>query len=167
MDYLLSENMLTISLSVTNMLDRAVGLGLGFHPWLPRRPSGKLYAPADFVWMSGADKIPISAEKPKPEWLFSEERPLPRSDIDHGFGGWNGTAYYNWQAEDGPWNLSFSSDCSDYIIYAPANETFFCFEPTSHKPSPGQTGELDGLVMVNPGLSLQRYASFTVMAPNE
>jgi aldose 1-epimerase len=165
MDYLLSENMLTISLSVTNMLDRAVGLGLGFHPWLPRRPSGKLCAPADFVWMSGANKIPIFAEKPKAGWRFSDERSLPQSDIDHGFGGWNGTAHYNWQADDGLWNLSFGSDCSDYIIYAPANETVFCFEPTSHKPSPGQTGELDGLVMVDPDHSMRRYASFTITAP--
>ncbi|MBZ5763234.1 hypothetical protein LAV84_27180 [Rhizobium sp. VS19-DR104.2] len=166
MDYRLSENNLTISLGVTNKLDRPVGLGLGFHPWLPRRASGTLYAPAELVWISGADKIPTYAEKPKPEWQFSQARPLPDSDIDHGFGGWTGEAHYSWEAADGAWSLAFSSDCSDYIIYAPAKATFFCFEPTSHKPSPGQAGELDGLVMLEPGQSLDRFASFTVMVPH-
>lgn len=165
LDYRLSDAKLTITLAVTNRFDQAVGLGLGFHPWLPRHVGGRLWAPATCVWMSGPDKIPFAAETPPADWDFSTERHLPDRDVDHGFGGWSGAAHYTWPAKDGLWRLDITSDCSDYIIYAPVDRGFFCFEPTSHKPSPGQTGQLDGLVMVEPGGSLQRTASFGVVAP--
>jgi aldose 1-epimerase len=165
LEYALSGAALTMTLNVVNRLDRAVGLGLGFHPWLPRHASGRLYAPALCVWMSGADKIPFAAEAPPEDWDFSRDRSLPERDVDHGFGGWTGTAHYDWTARDGTWRLEVASDCDEYILYAPAGRSFFCFEPTSHKPSPGQTGELDGLVMVEAGKSLGRFARFAVTRP--
>jgi aldose 1-epimerase len=162
LEYALSGAALTMTLSVVNRLDRAVGLGLGFHPWLPRHAGGRLYAPARCVWMSGEDKIPFAAQAPPEDWDFSRERPLPARDLDHGFAGWAGAAYYDWPAREGAWRLEVASDCDEYIVYAPAGRSFFCFEPTSHKPSPGQTGELDGLVMVEAGGSFSRFARFTV-----
>ena len=165
LDYALFGAALTMTLNVVNRLDRAVGLGLGFHPWLPRRAGGQLYAPARHVWISGADKIPLAAQTPPEDWDFSHERPLPKRDLDHGFGGWTGAARYSWPAWDGTWRLDVASDCAEYIVYAPVGRSFFCFEPTSHKPSPGQTGELDGLVMVDAGGSLSRYSIFIVTRP--
>ncbi len=152
-------------LAVTNRFDRAVGLGLGFHPWLPRHAGGRLRAATRHVWISGPDKIPFAAETPPADWDLSQERPLPERDLDHGFGGSTGAARYVWPAPDGIWQLAIASDCGDYIVYAPANRPFFCFEPTSHKPSPGQTGGLDGLIMVEgnrgktPGSILKMPAS--------
>lgn len=153
---------LGMMLAVTNGLDRPVGLGLGFHPWLPRHANGRLFAPARHVWMSGPDKIPFAAEAPPEDWDFSTEKTLPARDVDHGFGGWSGQAHYGWTTGETRWRLTVESDCDEYILYAPADRPFFCFEPTSHKPSPGQTGALDGLVMVEPGAVLRRSASFTV-----
>jgi aldose 1-epimerase len=165
LEYALSGAALTMTLNVVNRLDRAVGLGLGFHPWLPRHAGGLLYAPARQVWMSGADKIPFAAQTPPEDWDFSRERPLPERDLDHGFGGWAGIAHYDWPARDGAWRLEVASNCNEYIVYAPAGRSFFCFEPTSHKPSPGQTGGLDGLVMVGAGESFSRFSTFAVARP--
>jgi aldose 1-epimerase len=162
LDYALFGSTLSMALTVVNRFDRAVGLGLGLHPWLPRHEGGCLYAPARHVWMSGADKIPFAAETPPDDWDFSQERPLPDRDLDHGFGGWTGTAHYTWQGRGGSYRLDVESPCDHYIIYAPAGRTFFCFEPTTHKPSPGQSGELDGLVMVEPGETLRHTARFTI-----
>ncbi len=162
LDYVLSSATLTMTLAVVNGLDRPVGMGLGFHPWLPRHGGGLLFAPARHVWMSGLDKIPFAAERPPEDWDFNEERALPRRDVDHGFGGWTGKARYTWPAGGARWRLDVASDCDQYIVYAPASRPFFCFEPTSHKPSPGQSGGLDGLVLVEPGGLMRRTASFTV-----
>ncbi len=164
--YTVEEARLHIALSVTNRMSKSVGLGLGLHPWLPRKAGGELEAPATIVWTSGSNKIPVKSESPPPEWDFQTPRPLPAGDLDNGFAGWNGRARYTWPAADGRWALAVDSDFDNYIIYAPAGETFFCFEPTSHKPSPGQTGELDGLVMVPPGATLRREAAFSVTEPD-
>jgi aldose 1-epimerase len=165
LDYALEGASLRMVLTATNRFERAVGLGLGFHPWLPRHPGGTLEAPAEIVWLSGEDKIPTVAAKPPADWDFARPRPLPGRDLDNGFAGWTGQARYEWPAADGRWRLDVESDCDQYIVYAPAGRPFFCFEPVSHKPSPGQTGGLDGLVLVEPGASLLRAARFTVTPP--
>jgi aldose 1-epimerase len=160
LSYTLDGATLSIAIELENREPRRVGMGIGFHPWLPRRPSGRLHAPARTVWLSGPDRLPLEAVPPPEIWRFADERPLPDGDLDHAFDGWTGTAFYRWQTQEGEKRLLVESDCDRYIIYAPPQRDFFCFEPISHRPAP--TGEADGLVMVGPGSSMARWARFAV-----
>ena len=160
LSYALDGATLSIVIEVENREPRRVGMGLGLHPWLPRRPSGRLRASAQAVWLSGPDRLPTTAAPPPEAWRFAEERALPDGDLDHAFDGWDGTASYRWRTSEGERRLAIESDCDRYIIYAPPGRDFFCFEPISHRPAP--SSEEDGLVMVRQGESMARWARFAV-----
>jgi aldose 1-epimerase len=160
LSYALEGATLSVAVEVENREPRRVGMGLGFHPWFPRHPTGRLRAPARTVWLSGPDRLPTAAAEPPEPWRFAVERALPHGDLDHAFDGWDGTASYRWQTSEGERRLTIQSDCYRYIIYAPPGRDFFCFEPISHRPAPA--GEADGLVMLGPGERMARWARFAV-----
>lgn len=165
MAYTLSENALRVSLKVTNNGAHALPFGLGLHPWLPHPEDACLRAPADGVWLSGADKLPIERVAPPAGWDFggAAPRPLPRDGVDHAFTGWDGQAQIDWPARK--LRLRIEADMGYYILYVPPGKDFFCFEPVDHPINafnlPGGAAA-NGLTILAPGQDLWRTVTFAV-----
>ena len=163
MDYALVQDSLRVTLEVRNTGTVRLPFGLGLHPWLPRPEDARLYAVADTVWLSGADRLPSSLVPVPQDWNFNLARGMPPGGVDNVFCGWNGEATISWPASK--LTLRISADMAYYILYAPPGRDFFCFEPVDHAINahnlPGGPAA-NGLTMLEPGQSLQRQVAFSV-----
>ncbi len=165
MSYRLSANALRVTLKVTNRGAHALPFGLGLHPWLPHPEDAMLRAAADSVWLSGADKLPAARVLLPQAWNFGGDalRPLPRDGVDNAFAGWDGRAQIDWPARK--LRLQIEADMSYFILYAPPDKDFFCFEPVDHAINahnlPGGA-RANGLSVLAPGADLLRAVNFAV-----
>lgn len=150
----LSEQGLTLTLSVTNLDDAPGPFGLGFHPYFPDSGTARLTAATGGVWEASDDLLPVR-ERPAAPWR--DGRPV-RSDLllDHCHTGWRGEAEIALGPGKPALRLTASRALRWLHVYAPPGEAFFCVEPVSHAPNalnmddphahgvwtlePGQTG---------------------------
>jgi aldose 1-epimerase len=164
--YTLSANALRVTLKVTNNGRHALPFGLGLHPWMPQPEGALLRAPADGVWLAGADKLPTERIAPPPQaWDFSDSAgcTLPIDGVDNAFTGWDGAADIAWPSRG--LRLRISADMACYILYVPPGKDFFCFEPVDHPINahnlPGGAAA-NGLTVLAPGEDLWRTVTFAV-----
>lgn len=144
----LHDGCLQMHLQVTHLDPRTAWHGLGWHPYFPRSAHTRLRAVAQQFWQ--CDQARLSSElAPLPaSWNFANARALPSEQIDHAFTGWDGACEII--QEDAGYQLHCRSQGADYfILFTPAGQNFFCFEPVSH---PVNAHHLPG----HPGLRLLR-----------
>jgi aldose 1-epimerase len=164
--YRLDGDALRVRLRVTNTGEFALPFGLGLHPFFPLHGGARLRAPASAVWHNdGHGPLPVRRGAVPDEWNFSTERTLPAGGLNHAFEGWAGDAAIEWP--DQSLRLTIASDADNYVLYVPAGESFFCFEPVDHPINavhlPG--GPLaNGMTDLAPGASLERCFAFRVEA---
>ncbi len=163
--YTLYSNTLRVTLKVTNNGSHPLPFGLGLHPWMPAPDDALVRAPADGVWLSGADKLPAERSALPQAWDFAGDvpRPLPPEGVDNAFTGWDGSAQIDWPSRR--LRLRISADMGYYILYAPPGKDFFCFEPVDHPINahnlPGGA-VANGLTVLAPGQDLRRTVRFAV-----
>lgn len=150
--YSLSEGQLHIELSVTHQDEHAAWHGLGLHPYLPRRPNTHLQAHAAQVWLCDADGLPTTLAPLPPEWNFNTANSLPQTRLDNCFTEWDGIALISQP------DLGYSLECRAtgspyYLVYCPAGEEFFCFEPVSHPVNAHHLPGRPGLQLLHEGQS--------------
>ncbi|MGN6480543.1 aldose 1-epimerase [Luteibacter sp.] len=164
MAYHLEHDTLRVELSVTNHGPSALPFGLGLHPFFPRHGSVQLHAPARSVWRNDErNLIPVARDAVPPAWDFSSDRPLPAGGLNNAFQGWTGAARITWPQQR--LCLDVTSDVDTYVLYVPADESFFCFEPVDHPVNavnqPGGAAA-HGMSVLAPGESLARSFAFRV-----
>lgn len=133
--YTLEGGALTITLGIINTAAVALPYGLGLHPWLPRTPRTRLFAPAGSVWLEDTRHLPIQKVpiERRPEWDFRHQKLLPKSWINNGFEGWARHARVVWPERDLGLDITADPTLSTCIVYSPGEVAdFFCFEPVSH-----------------------------------
>ena len=139
--------------------------GLGFHPWLPRRPGTSLQAAAATIWQETADHLPAGAiaVADRPEWDFASARPLPTGWVNNAFEGWNGIAVVAWPEHGLNFEITADPPLSTYILFSSsADADFFCFEPVSHPVDAFHLAGMPGLKMLALGERLTATCRFTV-----
>lgn len=162
--YLLLEDTLEVTLQVTNTGARALPFGLGLHPFFPRHGEATLHAPAAQVWLNdGHSPLPVKRADVPPAWNFNHAMPLP-DGLNHGFEAWKGDAEIAWSRYG--LRLQVKTDVDAFVLYTPAGEDFFCFEPVDHAINavhlPG--GALaHGMSLLAPQSSLARRFAFRVV----
>ncbi len=152
--YRLAPRSLETRLAVTNRADRQLPYGGGFHPWLPRHERTRLRFAATGHWPEDDRHLPatISPVPAPPQWTFDTGAPLPRSWINVGFAGWDGSA----EVLQPDHTLTLSApDLSTLIVYSPGPEApFFCVEPVSHPVDAHNLPGRPGLVSLAPGQTM-------------
>ncbi|WP_204306329.1 hypothetical protein, partial [Stenotrophomonas maltophilia] len=68
--YTLDGAALLVDVAVRNTGAEALPFGIGLHPWMPDPPGAQLEAVAKGVWLSGADKLPVSRGEIPGHWRF-------------------------------------------------------------------------------------------------
>jgi aldose 1-epimerase len=116
--------MLRHQLSVTNMSDRNMPVGTGFHPYFPR--SGAcIQAQFDGHWNVGEDGLPV-------DWNADINTPkiMPDTHIDTLFTGRQGGISLRWPGHSVL--IHPAQNLPETHIFIPRGMDYFCVEPVSH-----------------------------------
>ncbi len=142
--YLLDNQGLKISMSVTNESGFALPFGLGHHPYFPRNAQTKLTANLPKVWQS-RNIVPVDVVDAPPAWDFSrgltlgDDRFGPPSQgtdgrdlLDHCFSDWDGVARIDWPDRNLSVTMTADPVFAQFVIYIPAEKPFFCAEAVTN-----------------------------------
>ena len=120
----LSPDALTMHLAITNTDARPAPVGLGWHPYFPKRSRSRLHAELSDRWESDpATQLP-TRRVPQP----GIDADIAHLDFDHCFEGWRGAA----RIRDERLSLKLSSSLPYLVVYTPQTKSYFCVEPVSH-----------------------------------
>jgi aldose 1-epimerase len=161
--YRLSECGLTMLLSVRNLSDRPMPVGLGQHPYFPRRQGCRIATPlASVLWP--ADDLVADEIRPIPaEWGFAPDHKVGSVPLDHGFAGWSGAADLIWPEIS--LRITASAGGRFLQIYAPEGADYFCVEPMSSMPNAVNwkgSAEESGLRLLASGATASLECLFSV-----
>lgn len=155
----LTPSQLSMSLSVTNIGDVAMPIGLGFHPYFLADEATTLTFGARGLWLSTPDMLP-DMQAPADTLGDWSSPTIVRgtSLVDNAYTGWDGTAIV--QRGDGL-RLTVMATGADWLhVYRPPDSVDFCLEPVSHMPdainrggmpvlAPGETASLSMTIAID------------------
>jgi aldose 1-epimerase len=149
----LEEDRLSVRLTCRNLSDGPMPCGLGQHPYFNCGPETRLDTSVSHVWTIDEQVLPV--EKVPAAGRFDlHDRLVCGQDLDHGFGGWGGTARMT--DPDWPFDVELTSpDAHFFQLYSPASGGIFVAEPVSHANAalnaPEELWEELGMKVLQPG----------------
>ena len=122
--FALDAGALTVHLQLDNRAPHPAPVGLGWHPYFPKRQRSRLHVELSERWESDASGLP-TRRVPQPGGIDGDVAHLA---FDHCFEGWRGAA----RIRDEKLSLRLSSSLRYLVVYTPATKDIFCVEPVSH-----------------------------------
>ena len=119
----LTPESLVAQMTITNTGDIAQPIGLGWHPYFPRRSRSRLHIECSDRWDSDAVQLPV--RKVAQSGIDADVAHL---DFDNGFEGWKGPA----RIRDEKFALQLRSSLPYLVVYTPQDKDYYCVEPVSH-----------------------------------
>jgi aldose 1-epimerase len=156
---------LRIDLACTNRSSEPMPCGLGQHPYFPCTPSTRIDTQVESVWTIDEDVLPVE-KLPASGRYDLRDRLVCGQGLDHGFGGWGGTARITDPAL--PFSIEIkSADARFFQLYSPAGGGLFVAEPVTHANAAlnepeEQWGEL-GLKVLQPGETMRLTSRFAIV----
>jgi aldose 1-epimerase len=98
-------------------------VGLGWHPYFPKRLRSRLHIELSDRWDSDATQLPV--RKVAQPGIDSDVAHL---DFDNCFEGWKGPA----RIRDEKFSLQLSASLPYLVVFTPKDKDYFCVEPVSH-----------------------------------
>jgi len=165
--FVLRDNGMDQTLSVTHRGKQALPYGLGQHPWFMRTPQTRLQANVKGVWLSGKDPMPL-AHSPRfpPSWDLPNGLNVNGTLVDNAFTGWNGSAQIHWPEHQlqlemrVPELLERSTPDGFCLLYRPPQGPAFCFEPVSHPIDAFNLADQPGVRVLQPGETLTLHVEW-------
>jgi aldose 1-epimerase len=128
--FALDQRGLAVRLSCLNTSAVPMPCGLGQHPYLPCGSETRIETAVECAWEIDEQVLPV-AKVPADGRFDLGDRKICGQGLDHGFGGWGGTARLsdpNWPAE-----LALSSpEARFFQLYSPPEGGLFVAEPVTH-----------------------------------
>ncbi|MBA3511218.1 aldose 1-epimerase [Sphingomonas sp.] len=149
----LDEAGLSLRLTCRNLSDEPMPCGLGQHPYFQCGPATRIDTRVTHVWTIDEQVLPVGKIAAAGRFDLAD-RPVCGQDLDHGFGGWGGTAR---MTDPGwPFDLELSSpDARFFQLYSPASGGIFVAEPVSHANAalnaPEEQWDELGMRVLDPG----------------
>jgi aldose 1-epimerase len=125
----LTPDRLSIHMVARNLADVPVPLAFGHHPYFDSTGASLSFG-ADALWRTGDDGLPDHAVRPAGQDDFTAGAAVAGLTLDNCYTGWDGKARISWA--DRPLAVDITSDMTAAVVYIPAAERFFCFEPVPH-----------------------------------
>lgn len=153
--FTLTPQSMRVQMVVDNLADTAQPLGLGWHPYFPKRARSRLHIELDGRWDSDATQLPV--RKVAQSGIDSD---VVHLDYDNCFDGWRGAA----RIRDEKVSLQLSSSLDRLVIYTPQHRDYFCVEPVSHVSNAIHMADplAHGLQRVEPGESIEAWMQLAV-----
>jgi aldose 1-epimerase len=120
----LTPGALNIGLKITNEAPQAQPVGLGWHPYFPKRARSRLHVELTDRWESDPGTQLPTRKVPQP----GIDGDVSHLDFDNCFEGWQGAA----RVRDEKLSLRLTSSLPYLVVYTPAQKDYFCVEPVSH-----------------------------------
>ena len=98
-------------------------MGLGWHPYFPKRSRSRLHIELTDRWENDASGLP-TRRVPQP----GIDGDVAHLGFDHCFEGWRGAA----RIRDEKLSLRLTSSLPYLVVYTPATKPYYCVEPVSH-----------------------------------
>jgi aldose 1-epimerase len=119
----LTPESLVVQMVITSRAEIAQPVGLGWHPYFPKRTRSRLHIECSDRWDADAAQLPV--RKVAQPGIDSDVSHL---DFDNGFEGWRGPA----RIRDEKFSLQLRSSLPYLVVYTPQDKDYFCVEPVSH-----------------------------------
>ncbi len=151
--FTLDPSALHVRMAITNTADMAQPVGLGWHPYFPKRRGSGLSIDVSDRWESDASELPVRKVAHS-----GIDGAVANLRLDHCFEGWKGAA----RIRDEKFSLGLTSNVKRLVVYTPTDKAYFCVEPVSHVSNAIQMIDpcANGLRELQPGESFE--ASMTV-----
>ncbi|HWH22043.1 MAG TPA: hypothetical protein VNT25_01950, partial [Allosphingosinicella sp.] len=121
---------LSLSLTCRNRSDEPMPCGLGQHPYFLCTSETVLDTEVSHVWTIDENVLPVEKLEAKDRFDLRERRVCGQG-LDHGFGGWGGTARMWTDGE--PFELVMSSPQARFFqLYSPSEGGLYVAEPVTH-----------------------------------
>ena len=153
--FTLTPEAMRVQMVFDNLAQIAQPVGLGWHPYFPKRARSRLHIEFDARWDSDATQLPV--RKVAQSGIDSDVMHL---DYDNCFDGWRGTA----RIRDEKMSLQLSSSLDRLVVYTPQQRDYYCVEPVSHVSNAIHMADpmAQGLRSVAPGESTEAWMQIDV-----
>ena len=154
-----------VDLSVANLSETPMPVGLGLHPYFPKSEGVTLTAPVTHLWETTSQQIPIRLIDVPEALDFTRGIRIADVDLDHCFAGWGRSAVIAWPGRRWRVNMTGDSNLRFLIVYTPSHENFFCVEGVENMNNAVNwldRGADTGLKILRPGESHTVTTTFTV-----
>lgn len=121
-----TDNGLSIELSVQNLSEAPMPAMLGLHPYFSDASRARMRAQVQRVWLTDGEALPVRETEAPVEWRFDPARAVASVPLDNCFSGWDGTAALCWPERT---VTVRATHCSHLHVYVPPQRDFFCIEP--------------------------------------
>lgn len=115
---------LNVGLSIVNDATQAAPVGLGWHPYFPRRTRSRLHIELGERWVSDPTTQLPTRKVPQP----GIDGDVVHLDFDNCFEGWQGAA----RIRDEKLSIKLTSSLPYLVVFTPPSKDYFCVEPVSH-----------------------------------
>jgi len=122
--FTLSPSALEVRLAFTNTADRPAPVGLGWHPYFPKRARSRLHIELTDRWDSDAS-TQLPTRKVAQQGIDADVAHL---QYDQCFEGWSGPAHIR----DESLALRLTSSLRYLVVFTPQDRPYYCVEPVSH-----------------------------------
>ncbi len=145
---------LQLALAFTNRAPAPAPAGLGWHPYLARRPGARLAFNADARWDTDAGGLPQGSVA-----VAGLDAACDTLALNNCFDGWRGVA----ELQDSVMITRVASDLPRLLVSTPAGRDFVAVEPVSHVPNAFNSpdAEAQGMRVLTPGETLHAWMSIT------
>lgn len=153
--FTLAPTGLHVALTFENAHDAAQPVGLGWHPYFPKRARSRLHAECDARWDPEPQQLPVRRVP-----VAGVDGDVAHMDLDHCFDGWRGTA----RILDETFSLQLTSSLTRLVVFTPPAKKYLCVEPVSHVSDAIHMLEplVHGLAAVEPGASLDAWMQLDI-----
>ena len=121
--FMLTPGALEVHLVFHNCAASTQPVGLGWHPYFPKRSRSRLHIELTDRWESDASGLP-TRRVPQP----GIDGDVAHLAFDHCFEGWKGPA----RLRDEKVSVKLSSSLPYLVVFTPALREYYCVEPVSH-----------------------------------
>ena len=154
----LTPQQLAVRLVFTNTADIAQPVGLGWHPYFPKRASSSLHIELSDRWESDATQLPTHKIA-----QHGIDGGVSQFNFDNCFEGWTGPAHIR----DEKFSLQLTSSLGYLVVYTPHDKDYFCVEPVSHVSDAIHMADpaSHGLITLDPGQVSEAWMKIDVSPP--
>jgi aldose 1-epimerase len=153
--FTLTPHSMSVQMVFTNTADTPQPVGLGWHPYFPKRERSRLHIELSDRWDADATQLPV--RKVAQPGIDSDVSHL---NFDNCFEGWKGPA----RIRDEKFSLQLTSSLNYLVVFTPQDKDYFCVEPVSHVSNAIHMADpaAHGLRTLAPGESFEASMSLEV-----
>ena len=152
----LSPEALMLTMTATNIDARNAPVGLGWHPYFPKRSRSRMHLELTDRWEADAARLPVR----KVAQAAGIDGDVAAMDYDNCFEGWRGAA----RLRDEKMSLRLTSSLDRVVVFTPRDKPYYCVEPVSHVSNAIHMADpvAHGLKALEPGATLSAWMKLEI-----